>query len=96
MNNIDYNQIALVELRNVAREKGIVRSTTMKKKELVEKLNDIDSGKEKPQYSTRGRPPMINPANYLSMNPPKRIDKQSLKELIDKFERELFCFLFDD
>ena len=52
-------QASIFELRNIAREIGVPSPTIYKKEVLIEKINKIMSGEEKPQVpkSRQGRPP---------------------------------------
>ena len=52
-------QASIYELRNLAREVGVISPTTLKKEDLINKMLRILSGEEKPEMpkSKQGRPP---------------------------------------
>ncbi|MBR2330222.1 MAG: Rho termination factor N-terminal domain-containing protein [Clostridia bacterium] len=51
-------------LRNIAREVGVKSPTTLKKKELIDEILQMESGNQQPCIPTKkGRPPKSNGAN---------------------------------
>ena len=58
---MDYESISkkrLMDLRVYGRAIGVKSASTLKKAELVQKIMDIQSGKEKPVYTKVGRKPL--------------------------------------
>ena len=57
-NNEIYEQFGIYELRKIARQKGVMCPTRLKKKDLIEQISKIDSGEILPYISpdNRGRP----------------------------------------
>lgn len=57
LSNRDFEETGIFELRTIARDLGVKSPTSLKKAELITKIKDIISGKEKPaERSFRGRP----------------------------------------
>ena len=52
------NSLGIYELRTIARQIGVYSPTTLKKGEIIEKIQNIITGKEKPsdKKSKQGRP----------------------------------------
>ena len=59
LDEFSMRQMSIYELRNVARQVGVLSPTTLKKEELISKVNAILSGEIKPEIpkSRQGRPP---------------------------------------
>lgn len=59
-----YDKLSIFELRNLARECGVKLPTTLKKKDLIQKIINIKKGIEKPyiKKNNQGRPhkPLYN------------------------------------
>ena len=54
----DYEQMGIYDLRNYARAIGVHSPTTLKRAELISKINEIINGKEPdPKKTNKGRPP---------------------------------------
>lgn len=58
MQNVNYNDLRIYELRDFARSIGVRQSTTKTKSELIEAIKDIESGKVKPFKTIHGRKPI--------------------------------------
>ena len=102
MENINYEsleKLGIFEVRNIAREVGIYSPTTLKKQELVEKIIDVISGKEKPYLKTtkQGRPPKnITTLNDLMgvIIPPQLLDNKkefTTKNSFNDFNETIDC-----
>lgn len=54
----DYKKLCIYELRELARKVGVKAPTSLKRAELIKRINDICSGKEKPfsEIRVKGRP----------------------------------------
>lgn len=54
----DYEQMGIYDLRNYARAMGVHSPTTLRRDELISKINEIINGKEpEPKKTNKGRPP---------------------------------------
>ncbi len=73
-------QINIHSLRNIAREIGVKSPSCLKKKELIDEIILIKSGKKPPSLTIKGRPPKMIINEPLNKTP---IDKRLKKEIID-------------
>lgn len=55
---MNYKNLCIYELRKLAREIGVKSPTSLKRAELIEKINAIETGKELPfiKKTNKGRP----------------------------------------
>ena len=69
-------------LRNIAREVGVKAPTTLKKKELIDEILQMESGNQQPCIPTKkGRPPKSNGANQ-KFEIEKIVDEKSINETV--------------
>ena len=63
----DYENMGIYDLRNYARSMGVHSPTTLKRDELIDRINEIINGREPdPKTTNRGRPPKHKPSDeYL-------------------------------
>lgn len=86
---MNYENLCIYELRKLAREIGVKSPTSLKRAELIEKINAIETGKELPciMQTRRGRP--IKQINFTYDISEKGFKSDYVNFLLDLKEKNL-------
>lgn len=84
---MNYNQLGIYELRNVAREIGVKRPTTFKKADLIEQIEQIETGELKPyvKKTKQGRPAKQITSQFIFQN---LSDEEKVKLINEHFLKD--------
>ena len=89
MKNNVLENMTLYELRELGRGIGVKSPSSLRKKQLIEKILKIQKGEEKPTFSCRGRPVVRNKV-YDSYNEQHNIKKEKIKLAVEEFLIKIF------